>query len=212
MALGRLGLAFNKIDLFLFSKIALIENSAVYNKYKIFLKDHFDQHIQKIFNRALTLFLLTLPLFIVLILAIMTAAKQNELKELKAINNSIKNITSKTEQLDRVKNVFLKLGVFSSKSKLSSQVSSILAKYNSPSTRVNVSEFSALPMVNLQKVMAKVDIKGASTEGLLNLSKELINRYHIAIDSIEVNRNSQETLDSVLELHYFIVGGDKKDE
>ncbi len=189
---GKLGSFFQQIDLFLFSKVAQFENSLIYGQYKIFIKEHFEESIQKIINRILTVLLLLFPLIITFILLLMVWSQEGHLQTLKQINTSIQNISQKKKELTQIKNMLGQIASVRSASQLSSKLKDILRKYNTTSAKIKIDNFNQNPLGELEKIKADIQITPLSTEGFLNLIKDLSNRYKVFITKLEVIRDKKK--------------------
>lgn len=205
MSKGSIGLLFNKVDTFIFQKVEVIQGSNIYNQYKHFLKDNLDENVQKVLNTSVTITFIFLPIILVAIMLIMNSSQTTELDKFQKINASINSIVNKTSELNRMKNSFSRVSSLNTKAKFRSKVSSVLQKYNASSAKITTIEYHITDTTKLQKVSTILGIKHLSTEGLLNISKEFINRYKMSLKDIKVKRNTKnDSLDVALKLEYFV--------
>lgn len=205
MEKGNIGLLFNKVDTFIFEKVEVIQGSNVYNQYKHFLKDHLDENVQKVLNTSFTLAFMFLPVIVVIAMIVLNTKQTSEYNQYKQINSTIASIITKTSELNKMKHSFNEVSSLNEKTKLQSKVTSVLQKYNASSAKITGIDYRITDTTPLQKATAVINIKHISTEGLLNISKEFINRYKISLKDIKVKRNTKnDSLDVALEVEYFV--------
>ncbi len=205
MLKGNLSILFNKIDTFIFSKLEQVQGANAYNQYRNFLKDHLDENIQKMINISLTFLLIFLPVIITIGFLVVNTGQKSELQRFQDINQSISSITNKSSALAKTRTRLGQVAALSTKEKLRQKIQATLHKYNAASTKIDSISFKLSSTKQLQKVTASISLKNISTEGMLNFSKELINRYKMAFKTINIKRNNtNESLRVSFGIEYFV--------
>jgi hypothetical protein len=183
-----------KIDRTVFESIDKFKQTPNYTLVQDFYNG-FEEEQQKVVKAVIILVLFSLPVFLITVLFWQNASIQRELDQRKSIVREAQRIIGQNQGLRDVSPQILSENPIDSDSMMTSRLSNLLSAAGIDLTKIQVSNFSSTSITtNIMRSEADFAFNNVSTDELMNIFTNMIQRDKFRIESVSIQRNPDSNM------------------
>ncbi len=185
---------FKKIDKAVFEAIDKFKQTPNYTMVQDFYNG-FEEEQQKVLKAIIILVLFSLPVFFITVLFWQNASIQSELDTRKSIVREAQRIIGQNQGLRDVSPQILSQNPIDSDSMMTSRLSNLLSAAGIDLTKIQVSNFSSTSITsNIMRSEADFAFNNVSTDELMNIFTNMVQRDKFRIESVSITRNADSNM------------------
>lgn len=185
---------FKKIDRAVFQRLDQFRSSPNYNGVQDFYNG-LDEEQQKVFKSVVTISIFIVPLIFISILWWQNSSLKNDLQSRIDLVSKASEIIGQRESLQNIVPNILSMAPIDGQSMMTSKVSNILSSTGMDLSKIRIEEFNSdISSGNIVKAEASLKFSNLSTDEMINMLVNLIQREKFRIQNVEIIRNNDNNL------------------
>lgn len=185
---------FKKIDRAIFQRLDQFRSSPSYNGLQDFYNG-LDEEQQKVFKSIVTISIFIVPMIFISILWWQNSSINSDLQSRIELVSKANEIIGQRESLQNIAPNILSMGPIDGQSMMTSRVSNILSSSGMDLSKIKIEEFSSdISAGNIVKSEASLKFSNLSTDEMVNMLTNLIQREKFRIQNVDIIRNNDNNL------------------